>query len=224
MIWIFNMYQSKHTRQKSLPEVHETMRIHDTKVRSTIFNTQTNFQSYHQQTMTNHHVNTNLKIKQWCNLHRYQRPTTSNEETSSKVMWVYVHTRTARKDLLRNPREIQVDQRGQHVRRRLLTPKRTPPSATQWSNIVLRIMLRDINVVLHDTGCATWHMNCNICTVQYDIRHAYGGHKTLCGLSVRGQPYVAIPLVWVENTARDNALSSQLSERTTTEGTMPLEP
>jgi hypothetical protein len=23
------------------------------------------------------------------------------------------------------------------------------------SNIVLRIMLRDINVVLHDTGCAT---------------------------------------------------------------------
>ena len=29
------------------------------------------------------------------------------------------------------------------------------------------------------THYATWHMNCNICTVQYDIRHAYGGHKTL---------------------------------------------
>ena len=26
---------------------------------------------------------------------------------------------------------------------------------TVTSNIVLRIMLRDINVVLHDTGCAT---------------------------------------------------------------------
>jgi len=85
-------------------------------------------------------------------------------------VWVYVHTRSARKDPLRNPREIQVDQRGQHVRRRLLTPKRTPPSATQWSNIVLRIMLRDINVVLHDTGCATWHMNCNICTVRPTVR------------------------------------------------------
>jgi hypothetical protein len=73
-------------------------------------------------------------------------------------------------------------------------------------------------------SCATWHMNCNICTVQYDIRHAYGGHKTLCGLSVRGQPYVARPLLWGENTARDNALTSQLPERMTTEGTMPLEP
>jgi hypothetical protein len=30
------------TRQKSLPEMHETMRIHDIKVRPTIFNTQTN--------------------------------------------------------------------------------------------------------------------------------------------------------------------------------------
>ena len=140
-------------------------------------------------------------------------------------MWVYVHTRSARKDPLRNPREIQVDQRGQHVRRRLLTPERTPPSTTQWSNIVLRIMLRDINVVLHDTGCATWHMNCNICTVQHDIRQAYGGHKILCGDTQRkGQPYIARPLLWVENTARDNALSSQLPERTTTEGTMPLEP
>jgi len=86
IILIINMYQSKHTRQKSLPEVHETMRIHDAKVRPTIFKTQTNFLSYQQQTMTNHHVNTNLKIKQWCNLHRYQRHTTSNEETSSKVI------------------------------------------------------------------------------------------------------------------------------------------
>jgi len=51
MIWIFNVYQSKHTRQKSLPEIHETMRIHDTKVRPTIFITQTNF---------NHTIN-----KQW---------------------------------------------------------------------------------------------------------------------------------------------------------------
>ena len=42
-IWITNMYQSKHTRQKSLPEVHETMKIHDTKVRPTTFNIQTNF-------------------------------------------------------------------------------------------------------------------------------------------------------------------------------------
>jgi hypothetical protein len=40
----------------------------------------------------------------------------------------------------------------------------------------------------------------------------------------KGQPYVARPLLWGENTARDNALSSQLPERTTTEGTMPLEP
>jgi hypothetical protein len=76
-------------------------------------------------------------------------------------MWVYVHTRSARKDPLGNPREIQADQRGQHVRRRPLT---------------------------------------------------------------RGQPYVARPLLWGENTARDNALSSQLPERTTTEGAMPLEP
>jgi hypothetical protein len=80
IIWIIIMYQSKHTRQKSLPEVHETMRIHDTTVRPTIFNIQTNFQSSHQQTMTNHHVNNNLKTKQWCNLHRYQGLTTSNEE------------------------------------------------------------------------------------------------------------------------------------------------
>ncbi|MFO0446644.1 MAG: hypothetical protein ACK51L_03155 [bacterium] len=36
--------------------------------------------------MTNHHVKSNLKTKQQCNLHRYHRPTTySNEETSSKV-------------------------------------------------------------------------------------------------------------------------------------------
>ena len=76
-------------------------------------------------------------------------------------VWVYVHTRSARKDPLRSPREIQADQRGQHVRCRPLT---------------------------------------------------------------RGQPYVARPLLWGENTARDNALSSQLPERTTTEGTMPLEP
>jgi len=43
------------------------------------------FQSYQQQTMTNHHVNSNLKTKQWCNLHTYQGLATSNEETSSKV-------------------------------------------------------------------------------------------------------------------------------------------
>ena len=79
--------------------------------------------------------------------------------------------------------------------------------------------------------CATWHRLCyvtyelHICTVQYDIRQAYGGHKILCGDTQRkGQPYVARPLLWGENTARDNALSSQLPERTTTEGTMPLEP
>jgi hypothetical protein len=67
-----------------LPEVHETMRIYDTKVRSTTFN-KNQFQSYHQQTMTNHHVNNSLKTKQRCNLHKYQGLTTSNEETSSKV-------------------------------------------------------------------------------------------------------------------------------------------
>ena len=77
-------------------------------------------------------------------------------------VWVYVHTRSARKGPLKNPRGIHADQRGQHVRRRPLT---------------------------------------------------------------RGQPYIARPLLcWGENTARDNALSSQLPERTTTEGTMPLEP
>ena len=73
--------------------------------------------------------------------------------------YMYILGALAKIYSFRNPREIQVDQRGQHVRRRLLTPERTPPSATQG-----------------------------------------------------------------ENTARDNALSSQLPERTTTEGTMPLEP
>ena len=43
------------------------------------------FQSYHQQAITNHHVNNNLKTKQWCNLHRYQGHKISNEGTSTKV-------------------------------------------------------------------------------------------------------------------------------------------
>jgi hypothetical protein len=60
------------------------------------------------------------------------------------LVWVYVHTWSARKDPLRNPRGIQADQRGQHVRRRPLT---------------------------------------------------------------KGQLYVARPLLWGENTARDNALA-----------------
>jgi len=84
IIWIINMYQSKHTRQKSLPEVHDH---EDPWYQSKISNLQhTNqFQSYHQQTVTSHHVNNSLKTKQRCNLHRYQGLTTSNEETQGKV-------------------------------------------------------------------------------------------------------------------------------------------
>jgi len=85
-------------------------------------------------------------------VYRNHKITISEEFKVNYKMWVYVHTRSARKDPLRNPRVIQADQRGQHVRRTLLTPERTPPSATQWLNIVLRVMLRDINVVLCDTS------------------------------------------------------------------------
>jgi hypothetical protein len=84
IIWTNNTYQSKHTRQKSLPGVHdhEDPWYHS----KTNYLQHTNqFQSYHQQTMTNHHINNSLKTKQRYNLHRYQGLMTSNEETSSKV-------------------------------------------------------------------------------------------------------------------------------------------
>jgi len=105
---------------------------------------------------------------------------------------------------------------------------RTPQATDSWAYATKRYTVIEYCATRYATWhkrCATWHMNCNICTVQYDIRYAYGGHKTLCGDTQRkGQLYVARPLLWGENTARDNALSSQLPERTTTEGTMPLEP
>ena len=101
------------------------------------------------------------------------------------LKWGSVSIRTYSERSQRSTQEPKRDPSGPEgtARTSQATDSRTYAAKryTVTSNIVLRIMLRDINVVLRDTSCATWHMNCNICTVQYDIRQAYGGHKILCG-------------------------------------------
>jgi len=107
------MYQSKHTRQKSLPEMHETMRIHVTKVRPTIFNTQTNFQSYQQQTMTNHHVK--FQPKDQAMMQPSYILATSNEETSSKVNTIFQLTNSTVQEMKTDRNKVL--RSGEHAER-----------------------------------------------------------------------------------------------------------